>query len=197
MIYGTHNSATYANVVWWQYPFKWLNNLTSKCQSLSIKEQLKKNVKVFNFQVAYYKKDWYISHGLCIYNITLLEILKILKQESNEDNKLYFQLYLDKNFILGQDVERFKILFALIQSKYVDNNLRLIRCKIEGTKESLYGEGIPFELVEKYWSKGWVKMYGKTWIDSLPLPKRWAKKNNKEIKKTVKADCLMLDFIEL
>ena len=42
MFYGTHNSATYANVVWWQYPFKWLSNLTSKCQSLTIKEQLEK-----------------------------------------------------------------------------------------------------------------------------------------------------------
>lgn len=197
MIYGTHNSATYANVVWWQYPFKWLSNLTSKCQNLSISEQLKKNVKVFNFQVAYYKKNWYISHGLFIYNITLLEILKILKRESNENNKLYFQLYLDKNFILGQNIERFKVLKALIESKYIDDNLRLISCWVEGSDNSLYGEEVPFKLVEKYWSKSWGEFYGKTLIDKLPLPKRWAKRNNKFIKENCKTDCLMLDFVEI
>ena len=78
MKYGTHNSATYTNVIWWQYPFKWLSNLTSKCQSLTIKEQYDSDVRVFNFQVTYYKNEWYISHGLFVYNIKLLDILKDL-----------------------------------------------------------------------------------------------------------------------
>lgn len=197
MIYGTHNSATYVNVVWWQYPFKWLSNLTSKCQSLTIKEQLNKNVKVFNFQVVYYKKNWYISHGLFIYNITLLDILKILKRESNENNKLYFQLYLDKNFILGQDIERFKVLLALIECKYTDDNLKLTRVWIEGQDKYLYGGGTPFIMLEQYWTKTWAKNNGTSWIDNLPLPKRWAKKYNNFVRDTFKVDCLMLDFIEI
>lgn len=197
MIYGTHNSATYANVVWWQYPFKWLSNLTSKCQSLSIKQQLEKNTKVFNFQVVYYKKNWYISHGLFIYNIKLLDILKLLKQESNENNKLYFQLYLDKNFIIGQDIERFKVLLALIQAKYVDDNLRLTTCWVEGSDSYLYGEALPFSYSEHYWSKGWSRLYSANIIDKIPLPKRWARKHNNAIRLTTKNDCIMLDFIEL
>lgn len=197
MFYGTHNSATYANIVWWQYPFKWLSNLTSKCQSLTIKEQLEKNVKVFNFQVAYYKKEWYISHGLFIYNIKLLDVLKLLKEKATKDNKLYFQLYLDKNFILGQDIERFKVLKALIESKYINENLRLTRCWIEGTNELLYGEGLPFTFTERYWTKSWATNYAKTILDKLPLPKRWAKLNNKEIKENNNYDCLMLDFVEI
>ena len=197
MIYGTHNSATYANVVWWQYPFKLLSNLTSKCQNLSILEQLKKNVKVFNFQVAYYKKNWYISHGLFIYNIKLLDILKILKSFSNENNKLYFQLYLDKNFLLGQNKENFKVLRALIDSKYVDDNLRCVNYWIEGDDCSLYGEALPFSYSEHYWTKSWAKANAKSIIDKLPLPRRWANKFNKTIKKNNKNKCIMLDFVEL
>lgn len=196
MIYGTHNSATYANVIWWQYPFKWLSNLTSKCQKLTINEQLEKNVKLFNFQVAYYKKEWYISHGLFIYNVKLLDILKVLKNKANEDNKLYFQLYLDKNFILGQNIEEFKILNALIQSKYINDNFRMCTCLIEGSYESLYGEALPFKHTERYWTKSWAKENANDFLDKLPLPKRWARKYNKSIIDSVKTDCLMLDFVK-
>ena len=195
MFYGTHNSATYANVVWWQYPFKWLSNLTSKCQSLNIIEQLQKNVRLFNFQVTYYKKNWYISHGLFIYNIKFLDILKILKAYSNEENKIYFQLYLDKNFIIGQNKKQFKVLNVLVQSKYIDDNLRMSMCWIEGESKVLYGEAVPFNHCERYWTLNWARQT-KNILNRIPLPKRWSKKYNKIIKESVNCDCLMLDFIE-
>jgi hypothetical protein len=39
-------------------------------------------------------------------------------------------------------------------------------------------------------------MYGKSWIDKLPLPKRHAKKYNKKYKERCVKNYLMLDFYE-
>ena len=64
---GTHNSGTSSKLVWWQRPFAYLLNLTARCQTLSIEEQLKNFVRLFNIQVTYYKNEWVFSHGICIY----------------------------------------------------------------------------------------------------------------------------------
>ena len=45
---GTHNSGTSSKLVWWQRPFGYLLNSTSQCQTLSIEEQLKNFIRVFN-----------------------------------------------------------------------------------------------------------------------------------------------------
>lgn len=195
MKYGTHNSATYTNVIWWQYPFKWLSNLTSKCQSLTIKEQYDSDVRVFNFQVTYYKNEWYISHGLFVYNIKLLDILKDLKTYASDDDKIYYQLYLDNNFLIKHDIENFKVLLSLIKAKYVDDNLKLLSCWDERDNVFLYKYERCLKIKEYYWTKQWSKRNSKSWIDKLPLPKRWAKKYNNNVKIN-NEDYLMLDFIE-
>ena len=53
---GTHNFGTSSKLVWWQRPFGYLLNSTSQCQTLSIEEQLKNFVRVFNinFQIILY-----------------------------------------------------------------------------------------------------------------------------------------------
>jgi hypothetical protein len=43
----------------------------------------------------------------------------------------------------------------------------------------------------------WAKTNSKSWIDYIPLPKRHAKKYNKEYVEQNKSDYLMLDFIEI
>ena len=193
---GTHNSGTYSNIVWWQKPFKWLSNLTSKCQNLTIQEQLKNNVRIFNFQVVYYKNNWYISHGLFIYNITLLDILKEIK-DYNTDDDIYIQLILDNNFIIKNNVEQFKVLIALITSKYTSERIKLQYAKIEINDSYLYGGDTKIDLIEYYWSLGWSKLYANTILDKLPLPRRWASKYNNRIIPSPNTDYLMLDFIEL
>jgi hypothetical protein len=193
---GTHNSGTYSNIVWWQKPFKWLSNLTSKCQNLTIQEQLKNNVRIFNFQVVYYKNNWYISHGLFIYNIKLLDILKEIK-DYNTDNDIYIQLILDNNFIIKNNVEQFKVLIALIISKYTSERIKLQYAKIESNNSLLYGGDTKIDLIEYYWSLGWAKLYAKTILDKLPLPRRWASKYNNCIIPSPNTDYLMLDVIEL
>ena len=49
-------------------------------------------------------------------------------------------------------------------------------------------------LEEHYWTLAWGKMYGKTWKDKLPLPRRHAKKHNAKYKRECKKEYLMLDF---
>lgn len=195
--YGTHNSATSESLIWWQKPFNWLNRLTSKCQSLSIEEQYNNNVRVFNFQVCYYKKEWYISHGLFIYNIKLLDILKYLKEKSSSNDIIYFQLYLDKSFIVKQNEKEFKVLLELIKAKYLNNGLKLLIAWVEGKNdEILYRENININLKEYYWTTNWANKYAKNILDKLPLPKRWAKKNNNKIVLDLNTKYLMLDFVE-
>lgn len=108
MILGTHNSATSGKLVWWQRPFALLLHLTSRCQDRTIAEQLADGVKLFNLQVCWYKGEWRISHGLCIYEEKLFVVLRKMKLYSEwSKEKIIFQLYLDKNFFTGQNEEEF------------------------------------------------------------------------------------------
>ena len=170
MILGTHNSATGGRLLWWLRPLAWLINLTSKCQNKTISEQLEDGVKVFNLQVTRYKGEWVFSHGLAIYKEKLFDALELMKNKP-----VYFQLYLDDNFITGQPCEQFRELVKEIKVKYKD---QFLYAWIEGSKEYFYSDNhINYE--EHYWTLGWVKKNSKSILDWLPLPKYHAKKYNK------------------
>lgn len=199
--FGTHNSGTAGPLVWWQWIFTWIFQLVSQCQDLSIKEQLDKGVKVFNFQVTYYMGEWHFSHGLCVYKEKLKDAIDLLYEHATEENPIYFQLYLDKNFFLGQNKEKFREL-VLEELQFTCGKklpVKMLNAWIEGTDEYPYKSGIKIDLIEKYWTMTWGKNYGKNWIDRLPLPKRHAKKYNSQYKSDCKDKCkyLMLDFFEL
>ena len=117
---GTHNSGTSSKLVWWQRPFAWIMHLTSRCQTLSIEEQLKRNVRLFNLQITRYKKEWVFSHGLCIYTEKLYDALNNMVKYATEESPVYFQLYLDKNFLLGQNKVEFR--------KLVDDLVDELKC---------------------------------------------------------------------
>lgn len=193
--FGTHNSGTSSKLVWWQRPFAYLLHLTSRCQTLSIKEQCENNVKLFNLQVTYYKGGWYFSHGLCLYTLSLEEALRIMEDYATPQEPIYYQLYLDKNFFLGQNIEEFKKLVNLLLSR---NNDVKMRCAwIEGTEDYIYRDNIKLNTSEHYWTASWAGVNASSWLDKLPLPKRHAKKFNKKYVEENKADYLMLDFIEI
>lgn len=196
MIFGTHNSGTGEKLVWWQRPFSFLLHLTSRCQSQTIDEQLKHGVKLFNFQITYYKNEWRFSHGLCIYDINVEDVLKKLKKFSKLNKPIYYQLHLDKNFLLGQNVEEFKKLVNRLKKQ---SGAHMLYAFIEGTNEYIYNSNsdIELDISEHYWSSYWGKYYGKSIIDRLPLPKRHAKKYNKKYKEENEFEYLMLDFYEI
>jgi hypothetical protein len=192
---GTHNSGTSSSLVWWQRPFGCILNLFSRCQTLSIKEQLENNVRVFNLQVAFYKGEWVFSHGLCIYKERLFDALEVIREYSEKnDCDIYYQLYLDKNFLIGQNETEFQILIDLLKSYLKQSKVHMIKHKIEGGK-SVTLQNIDLE--EHYWSLGWAKLNKKNWFNFLPLLKRHAKKYNKEYTKNCNHEYLMLDYIEI
>ena len=192
VVFGTHNSATSGKVVWWQRPFAWLLNLTSRCQNKSIDEQLQGGVRLFNLQVCLYKDEWHISHGLCIYKEKLFDILDLLKQYKG----IVVQLYLDKNFFVEQDEEGFLNLVDRVKKEYCSSDFMLQKAWIEGTDKYPHTTEHELSIEEHYWSKGWAEYCSESWLDKLPLLKRHAKKHNAAYKENCKADYLMLDFYE-
>ena len=198
MILGTHNSATSGKLVWWQRPFALLLHLTSRCQSKTIVDQLFDGVRLFNLQVCRYKGEWRISHGLCIYEDKLFEVLSGMKIYSDSFKaKIIFQLYLDKNFFVRQDEAEFIRLVGDLKKVYCSPNFILQKAWIEGTEKYPHKTGHKLSIEEHYWSQGWAKLFANGWLDKLPLPKRHAKKHNKGYRLACKSDYLMLDYYEL
>lgn len=196
ILFGTHNSGTCYKLVWWQRIFGFILNLVSRCQSRSIVEQLRDGVILFNFQVCHYRNDWYFSHGLCVYDGKLFDALSLIEGElfSDVNKKIYIQLSLDKNFLIGQDIDRFKVLVNELLNKYNNDvsRLRIISCVIEGG-ERLFSDsnhGLYYE--EKYWTSSFVGSF----MDKLPLPSYHAKKYNRKYIESCKKDILMLDFYD-
>ena len=193
---GTHNSGTFSKLVWWQRPFGFLLNLFSRCQTLSIKEQLEKNVRVFNLQVAFYKGEWVFSHGLCIYKEKLFDAIEVMREYSEKNNcDIYYQLYLDKNFLIGQNETEFEILVNLLKSYSKKNRVLMLSNLVEGKGKSECINRIDLE--EHYWTLSWAKANKQNWFNFLPLLKRHAKKYNKKYIQECKHEYLMLDYIEI
>lgn len=192
MILGTHNSGTGEELVWWQRPFGGIFHLLSRCQSRTIREQLDNGVKLFNLQVTYYNNKWHFSHGCSIYEMDLLETLKLMKKHAKPEKPIYFQLYLDKNFFVGQNVEKFEELVDIL--KDYNRNVKMLCAWIEGTDNYIYKSDIKLDVAEHYWTTAWAK--DKPWYEKLPLPKRHAKKYNKEYRQNNTHEYLMLDFYE-
>lgn len=196
MIYGTHNSATGGQLLWWLRPLAWVINPTSKCQDRTIQEQLIDGVKVFNLQVAYVGGKWRFTHGLAIYKEDVFETLERMWLYSRKDEPIYFQLYLDKCFWCKQDIEEFEFLVEQLKREYCDENFVMLYAWVEGGEDYIDGTdcySYP-EWEEHYWTLAWGKMYGKSWKDKLPLPKRHAKKFNAKYKSECKSKYLMLDY---
>lgn len=196
MIFATHNSGTGEKLVWWQRPFGALLNATSRCQDMTIKEQLEFGVRFFNLQITMYKGEWVFSHGLCVYTGKLLDAISLMNNYAIKELPIYYQLYLDKNFLLGQKKDEFRLLVNELALKSSKSNVKLHSAWIEGTKEYPYNSGIKLDCYESYWTQSWAENNAKSWIDKLPLPKRWAKLHNQEAyNKGVKYQFFMGDFV--
>lgn len=197
MIYGTHNSATGGKLVWWLRPIGGIINITSKCQDRTITDQLADGVKLFNLQVAYINGKWRFTHGLAVYQEDVIETLAKMKACATAKEPIYFQLYLDKCFWCKQDETAFTQLIADIKKQFCCPYFVMLSAWVEGTDKYPHSSKSKLKWEEHYWTLDWGKWYGKTWLDKIPLPKRYAKKFNKEYKSNCKSDYLMLDFYEL
>ena len=202
LLYGTHNSGTSSSLVWWLRPFGYLLNLTSRCQSRSIEEQLGDGIVLFNFQVCHYRNDWHFSHGLCIYDGLLFDAIRdimIYLHNCNDINKkIYIQLSLDKNFLVGQNIDEYKKLVNYFVNELDNDRIIILWCVIEGGEFLFINPTHGLNYSEKYWLKDFkINGIKKSLLDKLPLPKYHAKKYNKLYKGECKKDVLMLDYYEL
>ena len=195
---GTHNSATGGKLLWWLKPLAWLINPTSKCQDKTIQEQLMDGVKVFNLQVAYIGGKWRFSHGLALYKEDVIETLAMIKACATKDEPIYIQLYLDKSWWCKQDIEEFELLIECIKHDCCNESFVMLSAWVEGTNYYPTATSLVSACIEEhYWTRSWGKMYGKSWVDKLPLPRRHAKRYNSKYKDNCKSKYLMLDFYEL
>lgn len=199
LLFGTHNSGTSSKLVWWQRLFAPILHLTSRCQTRSISEQISDGIVLFNFQVCYYRNDWHFSHGMCIYTDKLMDAIHMIQDElkRNESKKIYIQLSLDKNFLIGQNIDEYKKLVDLLITEYSDDRLVFMSCIVEKGERIYSNNNHWLKYEEHYWTMGWAKAYGTSWIDKLPLPRRHAKKYNKTYIEQCNKNVLMLDFYEL
>lgn len=199
LLFGTHNSGTSSKLVWWQRLFAPILHLTSRCQTRSISEQISDGIVLFNFQVCYYRNDWHFSHGMCIYTDKLMDAIHMIQDElkKDESKKIYIQLSLDKNFLIGQNIDEYKKLVDLLITEYSDDRLVFMSCIVEKGERIYSNNNHWLKYEEHYWTMGWAKVYGISWIDKLPLPKRHAKKYNKTYIEQCNKNVLMLDFYEL
>ena len=176
----------------------WLLHLTSRCQNRTIEEQLQDGVRLFNLQVCRYKGEWRISHGLCIYEEKLFDILDTMKLYSNTfGERVIFQLYLDKNFFVGQDEGKFLELVGEVKKKYCSPDFIMQMAWIEGTNKYPHKTGYQLSIEEHYWTKSWSLRQTSSWLNRLPLPRYHAKRYNRGYRISCKAEYLMLDYYDL
>lgn len=200
MTLGTHNSATGGQLLWWLRPLAWVINPTSKCQDRTIQEQLIDGVRLFNLQVAYVGGKWRFSHGLALYKEDVMLTIRQLRAWATRHEPIYFQLYLDKSWWCKQNEIAFIKLVSIIRAELLEDGIFMMFDPwVEGTNEHFKMGNVldKISLEEHYWTRSWGKMYGKTWKDKLPLPKRHAKKFNAKYKSECKGEYLMLDYYEL
>lgn len=113
---GSHNSLSYIKPQWWFRILNW----TTRCQSLNIKEQYKKGVRLFDIRLKWSKErqDWVSGHGIATYDIDVWEIIsylnyaggctiRIILEKGDEDRfisdvKDMLALFLDVEFICGR-----------------------------------------------------------------------------------------------
>lgn len=196
MIYGTHNSATGGQLLWWLRPFAWVINPTSKCQSKTIKEQLEDGVKLFNLQVTYTDR-WRFSHGLALYKEDVIETLAMMKACASPKEPIYFQLYLDKSVWGISSETAFSKLVGDINKQFCCPYFVMLSAWVEGTKKYPHKSESKLKWEERYWTKTWASINATSWLDKLPLPKRHAKKWNNYYKSVCDKEYLMLDFYEV
>jgi hypothetical protein len=88
----------------------------------------------------------------------------------------------------------FAQLVADIKKQFCCPYFVMLSAWVEGTNKYPHKSESKLKWEEHYWTLAWGKMYGKSWLDKIPLPRRHAKKYNKKYKSECKSKYLMLDY---
>lgn len=208
MKYGTHNSLTYAKLVWWQRPFAWLINPFCRCQDKDITAQVQSDVVVFDIQIALYKDEWKVSHGIAWYDVDVIQMLKYLNRLADGLNTRFaIRIGLDRHFFRtkkkrGEERIRFDevIDFVMVAMK----NLRPLGVYVEYPEYKALEEFQQMYMEQRYWSLSFAKEKAKQtrglwkYLYYLPIPRLWARKYRNEWEATAiqnNRKIFMTDFI--
>lgn len=191
---GSHNSISYITPrKWWMKLFTW----AARCQEISIEEQFKTGVRLFDFRYKInIKNQATYAHGIIEYNIDIDEPLIFLNELSTQDDPIYIRI-LQEN-IEGYHTVEFINWCKEIQKKYP--NLIFFGGQNKYTWKVVYDfpNNPGPSLLNKYSSNNQEKepVTG-TWLDDL-YPKLYAWLwNKKNIKKGTDRDFLFIDFVNI
>jgi len=132
---ATHDSLSGYPVKYWILkPF----NFMAKCQSKNLTEQFNAGARSFDLRFAYHRGKWWAAHGICLYKITLEEVLDKLMCCSNSEI-IYFRALAEDTFYKKSD---YKKLYADIVSymSYKNHRLQFLYVKSKRTWEGIETE---------------------------------------------------------
>lgn len=175
-ILGAHNANTYLK------PRKWwmrLINFTSKCQKLTITEQLEHGVRYFDFRIRLDEKkvDFINCHGLVEYESSVNALIEDISSFCrNTKEHVHIRFVYDDTFIKRTyDSIIYDSLKVLLYFTTPYNLSWEIIRKSDWKKITDSENNSPLEMVDCF-----RNYRGYKWI---PWPRWWAKKNNKRLKK--------------
>lgn len=207
MKYGTHNSLTYAKLVWWQRPFGWLINPLCRCQDKDITAQVLSDVVAFDIQVALYKDEWKVSHGIAWYDVDVIDMLKYLNKLADFNYTPYcIRIGLDHHFFrtkkkMNKEREEFE---KFIDFLHTLRHLFFVEVYVEYPEYKVLEEFSPTDIEQRYWSLSFAREKAKhtrgiwKYLYYLPIPRLWAKKYRNEWEAKAILDnkkIFMTDFI--
>lgn len=198
MILATHNSlSSYAPKKWWM---KMLNPF-ARCQSLSIEEQYKRGVRMFDIRVR--PHTWEASHGLVRYDISVPSALRWLDAQKDVVVRLCCEDLRISNYNDGYELRWFVDYFEQCEQtyrniKFCGGYMKSGWTKVINVRDPEYLE--LYRTFNAYKSqRGW-KAKLKSIVEYIkhPMPEYWARKDNARYldENENYNGYLMLDFIE-
>lgn len=160
MILGTHNSITgmpASNL------FGILFSWTSKCQDLTIEEQLAKGVRAFDLRIKRNRKghqcSWILCHGFAEYNTE--SIYSILTTLNAYPDKIYVRLGLETTFGKPTSYAIIDFLDFISTCRGLYTNLSItLYVKYKGGNPTAFPDGTKFYELQRSPSNLWEVLQG-------------------------------------
>ena len=179
---GTHNSLTYHKPQWY---FLWLN-FTSECQEIDIEAQYDLGVRLFDFRIRFSNDKVKAGHGIMTYDVDFDSLYSFLDGKGD----CVIHIVLENHFWEGdEDDERFVSYVNEVKEKY--KNIKFVCGARKNPWKTLVKlDSVPIERCFEYFHGEDLK---------FPLPKHYAKMNNKSYRENMvdPSRYYMFDFINI
>ncbi|MDR0835246.1 MAG: hypothetical protein LBN11_01525 [Tannerella sp.] len=190
---GTHHSLSYVRPAWYWRPVSWM----AQYQDLTLREQIEYGVSYFDIRLRFKKNKVISGHGFIDYNIDVLDVLQTL--DSITSRPIYVRiLYESRPLSKNPPMEQLAAFIDSLEAAYPRLIFLYSYLKSPYTRIKS-GAAVPVQILHPYYKNygaksGWQKLKGLR----LPLPKRAARRNNREYWMAVdSAKINVFDFVEI